>query len=117
MIAGLLCRCPRCGKGRLFEGYLALRLRCEECGLDYAFVDSADGPAFFVMFFSGFIVAGAALTVEFLYAPSYWVHAALWGPLILITTLLPLRPVKGLLIGLQYHHRAAEGRFSGDDAP
>jgi uncharacterized protein (DUF983 family) len=69
------------------------------------------------MFLSGFIVAGSALAVEMLYAPPYWVHALLWLPLILVTTLLPLRPVKGLLIALQYHHRAAEGRFTGGAAP
>jgi uncharacterized protein (DUF983 family) len=115
--AGLLGRCPRCGKGRLFQGFLAPRPRSEHCGLDFSFVDSADGPAFFVMFLSGFIVAGSALAVEIIYAPPYWVHALLWGPLILITTLLPLRPVKGLLIALQYHHKAAEGRFTGGEAP
>src|SRR5262245_57559821 len=114
MVAGLLERCPRCGKGRLFQGFLALRPRCEHCGLDFSFVDSADGPAVFVIFISGFIVAGSALAVEMLYAPPYWVHAVLWGPLILITTLGPLRPIKGLLIALQYHHKAAEGRLSGD---
>ena len=69
------------------------------------------------MFLSGFIVAGSALAVEIIYAPPYWVHALLWGPLILITTLLPLRPVKGLLIALQYHHKAAEGRFTAGEAP
>jgi uncharacterized protein (DUF983 family) len=116
-VAGVLGRCPCCGRGRLFQGFLTLRPRCEYCGLDFSFVDSADAPAFFIMFFSGFIVAGSALAVEILYAPPYWVHAMLWVPLILITTLLPLRPVKGLLIGLQYHHKAAESRFSGGDAP
>src|SRR5262245_23957017 len=110
-------RCPRIGEGLLFRGFLALRSRCELFDLDFSFADSADGPAFFVMFLSGFIVAGSALVVEVLYAPPYWVHALLWGPLILITTLLPLRPVKGLLIGLQYHHKAAESRFTGGDAP
>ena len=115
--AGLLGRCPRCGEGRLFQGFLTLRPRCEHCSLDFSFADSADGPAFFVMFLSGFIVAGSALAVEIIYAPPYWVHALLWGPLILITTLLPLRPVKGLLIALQYHHKAAEGRFTGGEAP
>jgi uncharacterized protein (DUF983 family) len=56
------------------------------------------------------------LAVEIAYAPPYWVHAVLWIPLILITTLLPLRPMKGLLIALQYHHQAAEGRFTSDDS-
>ena len=112
---GLAGRCPRCGKGKLFAGFLALRPRCAQCGLDYSFADSADAPAFFVMFISGFLVAGSALAVEILYAPPYWVHALLWGPLILITALLPLRPIKGLLIALQYHHQAEEGRLSGGD--
>ena len=114
---GLCGRCPRCGEGRLFNGFLALAPRCERCGLDYSFADSADGPAFFVMFISGFIVVFAALAVEVLYRPPFWLHAVLWVPLILITTLLPLRPVKGLLIALQYHHKAAEGRLAGGDRP
>ena len=113
-VAGLSCRCPRCGKGKLFEGFLTLAPRCEVCGLDYSFADSADGPAFFTMFISGFIVAGSALAVEVLYAPPYWVHALLWGPLILATSLLPLRPIKGLLIALQFHHKAGPGHLSGD---
>ena len=100
VVAGLLGRCPRCGKGRLFEGFLALPLRCEYCGLDFSFADSADAPAFFVMFISGFIVAGSALAVEMLSSPPYWVHALLWGPLILVPGLLPLRPLKGLMIAL-----------------
>jgi uncharacterized protein (DUF983 family) len=118
MLSGLACRCPRCGKGKLFQGFLALRPRCDACGLDYSFVDSADGPAFFAMFISGFLVVFAALTVEVLYTPPYWVHAALWLPLILITTLVPLRPIKGLLIAMQFHHKAAEGRVDrGDTGP
>jgi uncharacterized protein (DUF983 family) len=117
VLRGLAGHCPRCGKGKLFNGFLTLAPRCEVCGLDYSFVDSADGPAFFVMFFAGFIVAGSALAVEVLYEPPYWVHALLWTPLILLTTLAPLRPMKGLLIALQYHHKAAEGRLVGGDAP
>jgi uncharacterized protein (DUF983 family) len=108
---GLACRCPRCGKGRLFRGFLDLRPRCETCGLDYAFADAGDGPAVFVILIAGFIVVGSALVVEVLYQPPLWLHAVLWGPLILATTLLPLRPMKGLMVALQYHHKAAEGRI------
>jgi len=111
VLAGLAGRCPRCGKGKMFSGFLGLKPRCEACGLDYSFVDAGDGPAVFVILFAGFVVVGAALVVEMRYAPPLWVHAALWLPLILLTTLLPLRAVKGLLIALQYHHKAAEGRL------
>jgi len=87
---------------------------CEVCGLDFGFIDAADAPAFFVMIFSGFVVVAAALIVEVLYQPPFWVHAALWLPLILITTLVPIRPLKGLMIALQYRHEAAEQQFHSD---
>jgi uncharacterized protein (DUF983 family) len=115
--AGLACRCPRCGQGKIFQGFLTLQPRCEVCGLDYGFADSGDGPAVFIMFFAGFIVVGAALVTEAVYHPPYWVHAALWLPLILIVTLGPLRPMKGLMISLQYFHKAKEYRAEGTGAP
>jgi uncharacterized protein (DUF983 family) len=111
--AGLLCACPRCGQGQLFQGFLTPRPRCDVCRLDYGFADSGDGPAVFIILLAGFIVVGAALIVEALYHPPYWVHAVLWIPLIAIVTLGPLRPMKGLMIALQYHHKAEEGRFGG----
>ena len=113
---GLRGRCPRCGEGRLFKGFLALRTACEHCGLDYSFADAGDGPAVFVILIGGFIVVFAALITEIVYQPPYWVHAALWLPLILLVTLAPLRLIKGLLIALQFHHKAAEGRleYRGD---
>jgi uncharacterized protein (DUF983 family) len=109
--AGLACRCPRCGKGKLFRGFIDVAPSCTVCGLDYAFADAGDGPAVFVILIAGFVVVGAALLVELRYHPPYWVHAVLWGPLILLVTLLPLRLLKSLLIALQYHHKAAEGRL------
>ena len=108
---GLRGRCPRCGEGRLFQGFLTLRPRCENCGLDFSFADAGDGPAVFVILIGGALVVFAALLTEVVYQPPYWVHAALWLPLILIVTLGPLQPLKGLLIALQYHHKAAEGRL------
>lgn len=112
---GLACRCPRCGQGALFSGFLNLRPACSECGLDNSFIDAGDGPAVFIILIAGFIVVFAALIVEFKYRPPYWLHAMLWLPLILITTLAPLRSMKGLLIALQYHHKAEEGRLVDRD--
>lgn len=111
LTAALTCRCPRCGEGKLFQGFLTLRPRCASCDLDYSVFDSGDGPAVFIILAAGFVVVFAALAVEVLYQPPFWLHAALWLPLILITTLLPLRPVKALMIALQYRHKAAEGRL------
>ncbi len=107
IVRGIACRCPRCGKGKLFAGFLSLRPRCAACGLNYGFIDTGDGPAVFIIMIAGAIVVACALVVEVEYQPPYWVHAALWVPLILVTTLLPLRSMKALLISLQFHHKAA----------
>jgi uncharacterized protein (DUF983 family) len=110
-LRGLACRCPRCGKGKLYGGFLTLRPNCAVCGLDFAFIDTGDGPAIFIIMMAGAIVVGCALIVEVKYQPPYWLHAVLWLPLILATTLLPLRAMKSLLIALQFHHKAAPGRL------
>ncbi|MGB3867332.1 MAG: DUF983 domain-containing protein [Xanthobacteraceae bacterium] len=116
IVRGLMCRCPRCGEGKLFAGYIGLRPRCDRCGLDYGFIDSGDGPAVFIILIAGFIVVGSALVVEVKYQPPFWVHAALWLPLIAATTLVPLRVMKSLLIALQFHHKAAEGRLTARES-
>jgi uncharacterized protein (DUF983 family) len=110
-LRGIACKCPRCGKGKLYAGFLTLAPRCEACGLDSAFIDAGDGPAIFIIMLAGAIVVAAALIVEVKYQPPFWVHAALWLPLIVVTTLLPLRAMKSLLIALQFHHKAAPGRL------
>lgn len=108
--AALLGRCPRCGEGKLFDGYLNIAARCAHCGLDYAMFDAGDGPAVFVVLIVGAIVCAAALYVEFTFSPPYWVHAVLWIPTITILTFGFLRLAKSLLLVLQYKHRAGEGR-------
>ena len=110
-LRGIACRCPRCGKGKLYAGFIDLRPRCEACGLDYAFIDAGDGPAIFIIMIAGAIVVASALIVEVKYQPPFWLHALLWLPLTAVVTLLPLRSMKSLLIALQYHHKAAPGRL------
>lgn len=117
IMRGLTCRCPRCGDGKLYAGFLTLRPSCETCSLDYTFIDTGDGPAIFIIMLAGAIVVAAALIVEIKYQPPFWLHAALWGPLILATTLLPMRSMKSLLIALQFHHKASEGRLTLKDQP
>ena len=108
---GLRGRCPRCGRGHLFKGFLSLKPQCEVCGLEYAFADSGDGPAFFVMSIIGFVVVALALWVEFAYEPPLWVHMVLWLSLTVVLSLVLVRPFKGVLIALQFQHRAEEGRL------
>lgn len=105
VLTGLACRCPRCGRGRLFSGLLEVAERCDSCGLDLRNHDSGDGPAVFVIFALGIIVVPLALWVESAFQPPLWLHAVLWSIVILAGALILLRLFKGVLIALQYKHR------------
>jgi uncharacterized protein (DUF983 family) len=108
---GFAGRCPRCAQGKLFKNFLDLAPACDVCGLDYKFADAADGPAFFVMSIAGFILVGAALWIEFTFDPPFWVHLLTTLPLALIFCVGLLRPLKGLMVALQYRNKAEEGRL------
>lgn len=114
IVAGLLARCPRCGRGALFKNVLELKEKCDSCGMSYRFIDTGDGPAVFAIFILGFLVVGLALYVEFTYEPPVWVHVVLWGALTPLVALGLLRFLKATLIALQYRHKAEEGRLAGD---
>ena len=105
---GMSCRCPRCGEGRLFSGFLQVAPSCDVCDLDFARVDSGDGPAVFVIFIIGAIAAALALWVEFSFEPPVWVHPLYLLPVVVGGSLILLRPAKALLIALQYKHQATQ---------
>ncbi len=111
IVSGLSARCPRCGQGALFKNGLTVRERCGNCGLSYGFADSGDGPAVFVIMILGALTLGGALFLEFRYEPPVWVHVVVWGVFIPIVAFALLRLLKGVLINLQYAHKAEEGRL------
>ena len=108
---GLAGRCPRCGDGHMFQGFLTVTPKCEVCGLDFSFADSGDGPAVFVTLLAGFLVLGVALAVDIAYEPPLWLYIVVFMPLTIIVCLGLLRPLKGLLIASQYKNKAAPGRL------
>ena len=103
--AGLVCRCPRCAKGRLFEGFLKVRPTCEACGFDLARIETGDGPAVFIMQIVGFLTTFTALYVEIAYRPPIWLHLIVWPPLAVVLALALMRPGKGLMLALEYRNR------------
>ena len=103
--------CPRCGAKTLFAGLATFAPRCRACGLDFAAFNVGDGPAAFLIFIVGGIVVALAILVELSASPPWWVHVILWLPLTAILTIGLLRLGKGLLLALEYRHRAREGRL------
>ena len=111
LLRGAAHKCPACGKGAMFRRYLKVANACPNCGEALHHHRADDAPPYFTIVIVGHIVVGLVLAVEMAYRPPLWVHAALWLPLIVATTLLPLRSMKSLLIALQFHHKAAPGRL------
>ncbi len=102
MARGIAQKCPACGKGHMFRSYLKVADTCANCGQELHHHRADDLPAYLVMSIVGHVVVGAMLWAELRYAPSYTVHAALWGPLTLILTFGLLQPVKGSIVALQW---------------
>ena len=109
--AGLRCRCPRCGEGKLFRGFLALAERCDRCELDYGFADPADGPAFFVMSGVGILVTAAWAWWAVAFQPPIWLQLSVGLTAMVAGCLGALRPVKAWLVAEQYVHKAEEARW------
>lgn len=109
--AGFGGKCPRCGQGPLFEGYLGLRKECESCRLDYAKADAGDGPAVFVIFIVGFVAVAAAFIMQFVFYAPMLISLGVSVAIAIGLTLALLRPLKATLIAIQYQNKAAEGRL------
>ncbi len=107
---GLAGKCPRCGRGNLFAGYLTVARKCSSCGLSFEFADGGDGAAWFVMLFVCVVGVGSILGIEVAYAPPFWVHVLIAIPVLIILPLVLLRPVKGMLLNQQWKTGAHEGR-------
>ena len=105
LAAGLRCRCPACGEGALFRGFLTVRARCPACDVDLSAQDSGDGPVAFIILIVGGIVLALALITEVRYGLPVWLHLVLWLPLTVALVLALMRPLKAVLIALQYRHR------------
>lgn len=106
----LACRCPRCGKGPIFEGLLTVRPACTVCGLDLKAHDTGDGPAALIILVLGAIVVAMAFWVEFHLEPPLWVHAVLWPVVTVPLALLMMRPAKAAFVAIQYREMSPGGR-------
>ncbi|WP_207480673.1 DUF983 domain-containing protein [Arenibaculum pallidiluteum] len=111
--------CPRCQKGHIFKGFLTIAPKCEVCGLDFAFADPADGPAFFAMSIVSFPLVGLAAWLEISVGIPLWLNLLITLTLVVGGCCALLRPLKGWLVCAQYINKAEEGRLTRpeDKAP
>ena len=108
LLRGLRGRCPRCGTGSLFDGYLKVADECKHCHLQLHGHDSGDAAVVPAILLIGSLVVGMAIYVELTFTPPLWLHVVIWAPVILLLTGLLLPVLKGLGIALQFKYRSTE---------
>ena len=109
-VSGLTGRCPHCGKGALFTGFIKVASVCAACGFDLRAADSGDGPAVFIIIIVGMIACFGVLFTEFSTTLPIWADLLIWLPVAAVLALALLRPLKGLMVALQFHNKASEAR-------
>ena len=99
-------RCPVCRKGRLFKPWSVTVVdKCADCGADLGAHDVGDGASVFLIFFLGIVTVPTAWAFERHFHPPLWVHAVLWGTVMLGLVLTLLPAVKAYIILLEFRHR------------
>ena len=99
---GFLGKCPNCGEGRLFSGYVSVRDECDICHEELHHHRADDFPAYLVIFIIGHTLVPGFLAAYFWLDMGPWAQLALWVPFTVAATLLLLPRVKGAVIGLQW---------------
>ena len=100
VLRGLAGRCPNCGTGRLFAGYLRLLVPCPDCASDNSVYPSDDFPPYLTILVAGHVVVPSFVLVDHAYSPSLWLEAAIWLPFTALLCLVLLPRMKGATVGL-----------------
>jgi uncharacterized protein (DUF983 family) len=103
---GLARRCPNCGEGHLFRGYLAVDPTCEACGHENSAYRADDGPTYFTVLIIGHLLVAPLLALPFLWQGDPWIVLPIVLIGVTVATLTLLGFVKGAFIGVQWGTRA-----------
>ena len=102
MLRGALGRCPACGKGKLFNGYLNVNATCAHCGEDLHHQRADDGPAYLTILLVSHLGAPLLLAVYMMYRPSAMSMLLGFSLGAIVLSLLLLPRIKGGWVGLMY---------------
>lgn len=120
---GLNKRCPRCGKGALFAGYVKTRDQCAHCGLEFSGHQADDAPPYVTIMIVGHALIPLALATKQLFDPPLGLQFAIWTPLLILSTAWLLPVSKGGLVAIQWANRmhgfgeepSDPGRYEGGE--
>ncbi len=109
MWRGLLRRCPACGQGHAFGGYLKLAETCSVCDTPLGSIRADDFPPYLTIFIVGHVVVPLILFSEQTMTLSMGLQMAFWPLLTLLLCLITLPYIKGAVVGLMWALRLRGG--------
>ena len=105
LLKGLRRRCPACGEGALFTGYLSVRPACPRCGEVISHHRADDAPAWATILIVSHLMVPLIVLARSVTAVPTWAHMTIW-PLVALGLCLALLPrVKGAIIAYQWAAR------------
>ena len=107
MWRGFLCRCPNCGEGKLFSGYLTVAPECDVCREDFTGEEAHDLPPYVTVFVVGHVVVTLLMIAEANTDWSLVTHLVVWSLATVVMCFAMMKPVKGSVVGLQWALRMA----------
>ncbi|MBP0492729.1 DUF983 domain-containing protein [Roseomonas sp. SG15] len=114
---GITNRCPNCGEGPVFQGFLRVVPECRVCQAPLGTLRADDAPPYIVIFLTGHLLLPPIFWIERAYEPAMWLQMAVWLPLFAVICTLLLRPVKGGVVGWMWKLGFASPASPVDDAP
>ncbi|GFE65415.1 DUF983 domain-containing protein [Litoreibacter roseus] len=105
MLRGWRRRCPSCGTGPMFKGYLAVRGECPVCNEDLSHHRADDGPAYLTILIVGHLMAPLLLWAFVEYEPDPLIIASLFSVGCVALSLYLLPRLKGVIVGIQWAKR------------
>ena len=105
MLKGMACRCPRCGKGKLYHSYLKLNDSCTSCGQTLSHARADDFPPYIAIFIIGHVLVGWMLHAEMSGPVNPMLYVWTMIPAAILLPVIMLPSIKGAVVGLQWAFR------------
>jgi uncharacterized protein (DUF983 family) len=105
MLRGWRRRCPNCGKGALFTGYLKVNDCCASCGEDLHHHRADDGPAYLTILIVGHLMAPLIMWAFVTFRPDPLVMSSVFALGCIALSLFLLPRLKGVVVAIQWAKR------------
>lgn len=102
MLRGFAGKCPQCGDASIFDGFLKVAADCPSCGEDLYHHRADDLPAYLNIFVVGHVVIGFMMIVMTWKLMGMWTTTIVTMLLCVIAAFALMRPLKGMVVGLQW---------------